>query len=188
MDIAPVIFSSMAKHMIENVFLPQVLRGFTNRIFFKKLTPGFAESSVLELLKMEGWDKLNLFDLLKAEKLDNPLMVEILNSFKIGYVTLVDIPSRIDRVLDKSYLHLLGYLGMYNEVERVKKAIEIEKRLAVATAAGKTVKIGFLKYLNNLFSRIGKRPLIILALALSITVTIGIIVKMKRKKKTHSKK
>jgi hypothetical protein len=185
MDIAPVVFSSVARHMIENVFLPQVLRGFTNRIFFKKLTPGFAESSVLELLKMEGWDKLNLFDLLKAEKLDNPLLIEILNSLKIGYVTLVDVLSGIDTVLEKNYLDLLGYLGMFNEVERVKNAIEMEKTLAAAKAAGKTFKKGLFKYLSDLLSRIGKWPLIILALTLSVTITIGIIRKIKNKKQNR---
>lgn len=187
MDLAPVIFSGMARRMIEKVFLPQLLRGFTNRIFFKKLTPGFAESSVLELLKKEGWDKLNLFDLIRAEKLDNPLTMEILNSLRIGYVTLVDVLSKIDKVLDKTYLDLLEYLGMYNELERIKKAIEIEKTFAAARVAGKTLKKGLFKYLHDMVSLISKRPLPVVVFLLSIAVSTMLIIKMKRKKKAGSK-
>jgi hypothetical protein len=187
MDLAPVIFSGMARHMIEKVFLPQLLRGFTNRIFFKKLTPGFAESSVLDLLKKEGWDKLNLFDLIRAEKLDNALTMEILNSLKIGFVTLVDVLSKIDKVLDKTYLDLLEYLGMYNELERVRKAIEIEKTLAAARVAGKTLEKGLFKYLHVMVSLIRRHFLLIIMFLLSISVATGIIIKMKRKKKVGSK-
>lgn len=182
MDIAPVILSSVAKRMIEDIFLPQVLREFTNRIFFKKLTPEFAESSVLELLRMEGWDKFSLYDLLKSLQLDNAVLVEVLNALKIGYVTIVDVLSKIDSVLEKNYLDFLKYLGMPDEVERVRKAIELEKAATAAIASGKTAKRDFIKSLYIALSKKGKWPFIAAGLGLLAIVCVIVVKKAKRKR------